>query len=53
MLQFIQVIIMRESAVIKERDQYKKQMERIRESLIRKNIEEPNSEEIEFLLKRL
>ncbi len=44
---------MREPAIIKERDQYKKQMDRIRESLIRKNIEDSNSEEIEFLLKRL
>ena len=44
---------MREAANNKERDQYKKQMERIRESLIRKSIEESNREEIEFLLKRL
>lgn len=44
---------MREAANNKDRDQYRKQMERIRESLIKKSIEESNNEEIEFLLKRL
>lgn len=37
----------------KNRDQYRKQVDRIRESLIKRSVEENNSEEIEFLLKRL
>jgi len=44
---------MREAVENKERDQHKKHMERIRESLMKKSIEDSNSEEIEFLLKRL
>jgi len=44
---------MREASNNKQQYQYKKHMERIRESLIQKSAEESNSEEIEFLLKRL
>jgi len=43
---------MREANNINDADKNKKYMERIRESLIKKNIDD-NKEEIEFLLKRL
>lgn len=44
---------MREAKNINETEMNKKFMDRIRESLISKNINDKNDEEIEFLLKRL
>jgi len=43
---------MREAANINDAIKNKKYMERIRESLVKKNMDD-NNEEIEFLLKRL
>ncbi len=43
---------MREAVNINEAIKNKKYMERIRESLVKKNMDD-NNEEIEFLLKRL
>jgi len=43
---------MREAANINDAEKNKKYMERIRESLVKKNMDN-NNEEIEFLLKRL
>jgi hypothetical protein len=44
---------MREANNINDALKNKKYMERIRESLIKKNVDDNNNEEIEFLLKRL
>lgn len=44
---------MREANNISDAEKNKKYMERIRESLIKKNVDDNNNEEIEFLLKRL
>jgi len=44
---------MREADNISDASVNKKCMERIKESLIKKNAKDNNSEEIEFLLKRL
>jgi len=44
---------MREANNISDAAKNKKYMERIRESLIKKNVDDNNNEEIEFLLKRL
>ncbi len=46
-------IYMREANNISDALKNKKYMERIRESLIKKNMNENDNEEIEFLLKRL
>ena len=43
---------MREAATLNNAIKNKKYMERIRESLVKKNMDD-NNEEIEFLLKRL
>jgi hypothetical protein len=43
---------MREASNINDSNKNKKYMERIRESLVKKNMDD-NNEEIEFLLKRL
>ncbi len=43
---------MREASSINDANKNKKYMERIRESLVKKNLDD-NNEEIEFLLKRL
>jgi len=44
---------MREAKNIGSNDSNKKYVDKIRESLIKKNSDDSNSEEIEFLLKRL
>ncbi|HNX23334.1 MAG TPA: hypothetical protein PKG60_04760 [Spirochaetota bacterium] len=44
---------MREAKNINDAVKNKKYMDRIRESLIKKNMDDNNNEEIEFLLKRL
>ncbi len=44
---------MREANNISDTIKNKQYMDKIRESLIKKNIEDNNKEELEFLLKRL
>jgi hypothetical protein len=46
-------IYMREANNISNAVKNKKYMDKIRESLIKKSVDENNNEEIEFLLKRL